>query len=461
MKLSESRRESNSIDMLHGPLAGKIFMFALPLIASGILQQSFNAVDVAVVGSFSGPEAMAAAGSNGPVINILVNLFLGIAVGANVVIANYIGMNNRDGVRRSVATVGLVSIISGVILLVLGMVLARPILEAMSAPPDVIDLAESYLKIYFLGMPFIMIYNFGSAIMRSMGDTRRPFYTLLVAAIVNVALDLLFVAWLGMGVEGAAYATVIANAANAVIMTIMLCHEPDPFTIIPKSLHISRSDLTKMLKIGIPAGLQGMVFSASNIFIQSTINSFGSAAVAGSAAALTYESYCYFIISAFGAATIAFTGQNFGARLYDRCRRVLWLCTGMCALIAAAANIIITLNDSLCLSLFTSDSTVLTFARERIHTALMFQFIATSYEIPGAFMRGLGYSMTPMLLTVLGTCVLRIAWVFTVSVKYHTFRDLLLVYPVSWTVTGIMVITAAVIVSRKAFRNPIVQSQNQ
>ena len=276
--------------MLHGPLAGKIFMFALPLIASGLLQQSFNAVDVAVVGHYAGPEAMAAAGSNGMIISILINLFLGVAVGANVVIANYIGMRNNDGVRRSVASVGLISIISGVLLLIAGVTLARPILEAMSTPADVIDLAETYLKIYFLGMPFLMIYNFGSAIMRSMGDTRRPFYSLLAASMVNVVLDLWFVAGLGMGIEGVAIATVIANGVNATIMTILLMRDPEPFCLHPRQMHIYRSDTAKMLRIGIPAGLQGMVFSVSNIFIQTGINSFGSAAEAGDAAAVTYES---------------------------------------------------------------------------------------------------------------------------------------------------------------------------
>lgn len=446
------------MDMLHGPLAGKIFVFAIPLLASGILQQSFNAVDVAVLGRFAGPESMAAAGSNGVIISILVNLFLGIAVGANVVIANYIGMNNKEGVRRSVATVGLVSLISGIFLTATGILLARPILEAMAAPPDVIELARVYLQIYFTGMPFIMIYNFGSAIMRSMGDTKRPFYSLLVAAVINIILDFLFVGGFGMGVEGVAIATVIANAANAVIIIVLLMREPEPFTLHPHRLSISRPDLIKMLKVGIPAGLQGMVFSVSNIFIQTTINSFGSAAIAGSAAALTYEAYCYYIISGFAAATIAFTGQNYGAGLYPRCRRVAFICLTMCAVITAAANLTIALFDDTLLSLFTDNTEVLRFARERIHTALMFQALASFYEIPGAFMRGLGYSMTPMLLTVFGTCVLRLLWVFTVSVRYPTFSALLMVYPVSWGITGILVSGAAVIVARKAFSRSVPQA---
>ncbi|MDE6581190.1 MAG: MATE family efflux transporter [Duncaniella sp.] len=440
--------KSYSVDMTHGGLAGKIIIFALPLIASGILQQSFNAVDVAMVGRFTGPEAMAAVGSNGVIISILVNLFLGIAVGANVVIANYIGMKNNNATARSVATVAVVSLLSGFILLIAGVTLARPILEAMSAPPDVIDGATLYLRIYFLGMPFIMVYNFGSAIMRSMGDTKRPFYALLAGAVVNAALDYIFVKYFSMGVSGVAIATVIANGVNAAIIVILLRREPEPFTLHLRRLSVSVPDLVKMLKIGVPAGLQGMVFSVSNIFTQTTINSFGSAAVAGSAAALTYESYCYYIISAFAASTIAFTGQNYGAGLLDRCRRVLWICMGLCVAVAGAANLIISFNSSWFLSVFTDNPDVIRYATERINSALRFQFIAASYEISGAYMRGLGYSMTPMLLTILGTCVLRVAWVYTVSARYHTFPALLLVYPVSWAVTGAMVMTAALIVAR-------------
>ena len=440
--------KSYSVDMTHGGLAGKIIIFALPLIASGILQQSFNAVDVAMVGRFTGPEAMAAVGSNGVIISILVNLFLGIAVGANVVIANYIGMKNDAATARSVATVAVVSLISGVILLIAGVSLARPILEAMSAPPDVIDGATLYLRIYFLGMPFIMVYNFGSAIMRSMGDTKRPFYALLAGALVNAVLDYILVRYFAMGVSGVAIATVVANGVNAVIIIALLRREPEPFTLHIRRMAVSMPDLVKMLKIGIPAGLQGMVFSVSNIFIQTTVNSFGSAAVAGSAAAQTYESYCYYIISAFAASTIAFTGQNYGAGMLDRCRRVLWICMGLCMALAGAANLIISYNSEWFLSVFTGDTEVIRYATERIDSALRFQFIAATYEISGAYMRGLGYSMTPTLLTILGTCVLRIVWVHTISVHYHTVPALLLVYPVSWAITGLMVMTAAIIVAR-------------
>lgn len=449
-KRPETRKQ---VDMLHGPLAGKILMFAIPLIASGILQQSFNAVDVAVIGHYSSSLAIAAVGSNGPVISILVNLFLGIAVGANVVIATYIGQRYLDAVKRSVSTVMIVALLSGAVLLALGTTLARPILEAMSAPPDVLELATEYLRIYFCGMPFIMIYNFGSAIMRSVGDTSRPFYSLFIATIFNLVLDWLFVAVFDWGVAGVAWATVIANALNAAIMVWFLLREPEPVTLSLKRWTLSRPDFKKMLQIGVPAGLQGMVFSISNIFIQSAINKFGADAIAGSATALTYEAYCYFIVAAFSQATIAFTGQNYGAGLGDRCKKVARICMGYSVLICGIANLLIVLNGKSCLSLFTTDPEVLTYALERFHTVLVFQCLASSYEISGSYMRGLGYSVTPMLLTIFGTCVLRLGWVGIFPSIDNTFEMLLIIYPVTWAVTGVAVISAALYVQHKIFKN--------
>ncbi len=438
--------------MLHGPLWGKIFMFTVPLIASGILQQSFNAVDVAMIGRYSTSQAIAAVGSNGPIISILVNLFLGIAVGANVVIANYLGQRDYNAVRRSISTVAVIAILSGLLLLGLGVCLARPILEAMSAPPDVIDLATTYLRIYFCGMPFAMIYNFGSAIMRSVGDTKLPFYSLLVATVCNFVLDWVFVAVCDFGVDGVAWATVISNAVNAAIIVYFLTREPEPVTLHLGRWTLHGSDFRKMLQIGIPAGLQGMVFSISNIFIQSAINKFGSDAIAGSAAALTYEVYCYYIIAGFCAATIAFTGQNYGAGNLDRCRKVVRICMTYSVVLCGLANVLITWQGTACLGVFTTDPEVVIYGLMRFHTVLIVQCLASSYEVSGSYMRALGYSMTPMILTIFGTCVLRLLWIYTYAAKHPTFETLMGIYPITWVITGIMVITAALIVQRKAFR---------
>ncbi len=435
--------------MLHGPLYGKILTFSIPLIASGILQQSFNAIDVAVIGRYSTTQAIAAVGSNGPIISILVNLFLGIAIGANAVIATYLGQKNHDAVRRSVSTVAIISLLSGFILMFLGITLARPILEAMSAPPDVIDLAEEYLSIFFCGMPF----NFGSAIMRSVGDTSLPFYALLVSTVCNLLLDWLFAGVFGWGVSGVAWATVISTGVNAAIIVYFLAREPQPVTLSLKlrSWRLSRPDFNKMLRIGIPAGLQGMVFSISNIFIQSAINSFGSDAIAGSAAALTYEVYCYYIVSAFCAATIAFTGQNYGSGEYGRCKSVLRICMLYSVVLCGASNLLVAWQGHAFISLFSSSPEVMHYALVRFNTVLVFQCLASSYEISGSYMRALGYSLTPMLLTVFGTCVLRLGWVTTFRSIDDSFHGLLLIYPITWIITGAAVFTAALIVQHRVF----------
>ncbi|MDE6126124.1 MAG: MATE family efflux transporter, partial [Muribaculaceae bacterium] len=367
-------------------------------------------------------------------------------------IATYIGQRHFDAVKRSVSTVTVVALASGLLLTCLGITLARPVLEAMSAPPDVIGLAERYLRIYFCGMPFLMVYNFGSAIMRSIGDTKRPFYSLLAATVCNFALDWLFTGLLGFGVDGVAWATVISNGVNAVIIIFILIREPEPIRLRPKDWSVSRPDLRKMLQIGVPAGLQGMVFSISNIFIQSAINKFGSDAIAGSAAALTFEAYCYYIISGFCAATIAFTGQNYGAGERERCRRVARICLLYSLTLCGLANELVVWQGRSVIGLFTSDTAVVAYAMERYHTVLAFQFLASTYEIPGAYMRGLGYSVTPMVLTIFGTCVLRLGWCYVFADIDNTFSTLLTIYPVTWVATGGAVLTAAMIVQRRVFR---------
>lgn len=452
--MSANIRASHHVDMTSGRLAGKILLFSLPLIASGILQQSFNVIDVAVIGNYSTKSAIAAVGSNGPIISIIVNLFIGISVGANAVIARYIGEGRPDDVRDSVSTVAWTSLASGFLLMLIGITLSRPILEAMSAPADVIDLAAEYLRIYFCAMPFLMIYNFGGAILRSIGDTSKLFYSLAIANAVNIALDFLFVGSFGWGVSGVAWATVIANGVNAFIIVYYLNREPDPYrlTLNPARWKLSTADLMEMLRIGVPAGLQGMIFSISNIFIQSAINKFGAAAIAGSATALTFEAYCYFVVAGLNGAAIAFTSQNYGARKPERCRRVWAICMAYSVVITAACNILMIVFSKEAFSLFTHDADVAQYALIRFHTVLVYQWLASSYEISGSYMRGLGYSVIPMLLTVFGTCVLRLFWVHIFPNINYSFATLLAIYPISWVITGILVVVAAFIVQRKVFR---------
>ena len=322
---NKSSQSAVRMDMLHGSLLNKILLFSLPLAASSILQQLFNSVDVAVVGKFASDQALAAVGSNASVISLMINLFVGISVGANVVIANYIGQKDERGIKSAVHTTSVIALVSGCLLLVVGLLIARPILEAMDTPDDVIDLAVLYLRIYFLGMPFFMIYNFGASILRSMGDTKRPLYCLVAAGMINTVLNLLLVIVFKMSVAGVAIGTVIANMFSAGVVIYILRHEKGPFKLDIKHLQIARPELRKVLQIGIPAGIQGMVFSIANIFIQAAVNRFGSAAIAGSAAALTYEYYCYFVVSAFSQAAVTFISQNYGAGQIERCKKIFRL----------------------------------------------------------------------------------------------------------------------------------------
>ncbi len=428
--------------MLNGPLFWKILVFALPLAASSLLQQLFNSVDVAVVGHFASSKALAAVGSNAPVISLLINLFIGISMGANVVLSNHLGQRDDESTRHAVSTVAVVSVVSGLLLMCLGIAVSRPILELMDTPADVLDMAVLYLRIYFVGIPFFLIFNFGSAILRSIGDTRRPLYILVVAGIINTVLNLVFVICFGMGVEGVAISTAIANAVSASCIIWLLRREPGAIQLRFDHLRIYRKELRRMLQIGVPAGLQGMVFSLSNVVVQSAINGYGSAAIAGSAAAANFEYYCYYIIVACNGAAISFIGQNYGARKYDRVRRIYHICMAMGVVGCCAANLLLTLNDHFFLRFFSTDPEVIRYGAMRMEGVLMFQFMACSYEVTGSALRGMGESMLPTLMTVLGTCVLRMIWVFAIVPHYHGFAELMQIYPITWVVTGTMVLVA-------------------
>ena len=429
---------SNEIDMLHGPLFMKILKFAVPLAASSVLQQLFNSVDVAVVGRFASSQALAAVGSNGPVINLLINLFVGISMGANVIISNHIGQDDKQSIRKAINTVGLVSIFGGIFLMILGVTIARPILEMMDTPDDVLDMAVLYLRIYFLGIPFFLIFNFGASILRSMGDTRRPLYILFAAGIVNTILNLVFVICFHMSVAGVAIATGIANIVSAACIVYLLLHENEPFKLHVKEFKIDNTELKRILQIGVPAGIQSMVFSFSNVFLQSAINSYGSAAIAGSAAALNFEYYCYFLVVAFDGAAISFIGQNYGAGKNDRVRRIFWICLAMAIVTCGVANMAFVLNHTFVLEAFSTDPKVLHYGTIRMTVALSFQWIACIYEIAGSSLRGMGKSLLPAIITIFGTCIIRMGWVFFYCPYHHNFGGLISIYPTSWALTSIL-----------------------
>ena len=439
----------NEIDMLHGPLLAKIIIFAMPLAASSILQQLFNSVDVAVVGRFDSSYALAAVGSNGPVISLLINLFLGISMGANVVISNHIGQKDNNLTKYAIRTTAATALFSGLALAVIGVLAARPILTIMGTPTEVLDMAVRYLRIYFIGTPFLLIYNFGSAILRSKGDTSRPLYILIVAGIINTVLNLILVIVFHMGVAGVAIATDIANVFSAASIIFLLIREEEPYRLNLRSIGINKNELKSMLMIGVPAGLQGMVFSFSNVLLQTTINSHGADAVAGSAAAVNFEYYCYFIISAFNGAAITFIAQNYGAGNYNRVKRIYWLCLGLSTLLSAASAQLFIWQKNFFVSLFTTDASVAEYAYTRMLIVLLWQFIACCYEISASAMRGMGKSMLPTLLTIVGTCLLRVVWVFAVCPVWTSYQTIMIVYPITWITTGIMVFTAFHITARK------------
>lgn len=445
MKLKNTKQR----DMLNGSLIDKIILFALPLAATSILQQLFNSADVAVVGRFAGSEALAAVGANGAVINLLVNLFVGLSVGANVVISTFVGKGDMKSVKKAVHTSIVVSLISGVCLAFIGVIFARVILVCMATPANILELAVRYLRIYFSGMPFIMLYNFSASIFRSKGDTKKPLLALAVSGVINIALNLFFVVVLGMNVEGVAIATVVSNAISSSILIYWLMKEEEAFRLEIRQLKIHINIVAKMAKIGIPAGVQGMVFSFSNVIIQSALNQLGSVAVAGSAAALNYEYFAFFVLSSFSQAAVTFISQNYGAQKKDRCRKIVKYCWILGAVSIAVVSTLFILFAYPLVGIFTPDIAVAKLAVLRMRYVLSFYLVNMTIEVLSGCMRGLGYSFVPASVCVIGICGVRILWIFTIFKKMVTFEGLMIVYPVSWIITVIAIVISFFVVKKK------------
>jgi len=424
-----------NMDMLNGSLGRKILRFAVPLAATSILQQLFNAADIAVVGQFAGDKALAAVGANTFVINMLINLFVGISVGVNVVVANSIGAQSYRAITRSVHTSVIVSFISGILLSFIGVFFARPILSAISTPTDVLDLAVRYLQVYFAGIPFVMLYNFVAAILRGKGDTKRPLYVLLATGAINVLLNVLFVAGFGMSVTGVALATVIANALSAGTLFYFLLHEVGPFKLEFWKLRITPVFLGRIMRVGLPAGLQGVVFSFSNVCLQSAINSLGSATVAASAAALTYEFIVYYWLNSFSHACVTFVGQNYGAKNLERCRRAVRWTILLATTSTFALSMLCCYFAEPLLSLYTSDPEIIATGSIRMYVVVGVLFINVFLDVFSGALRGMGQSLAPALTCVVGVCGIRILWVIFVFPQYQNFTSLMVVYPVSWIIT--------------------------
>ena len=441
----------NEIDMLHGPLVGPILRFALPLSATAVLQQLFNAADIAVVGRFASSEAMAAVGSNSSVIALIVNLFMGLAVGANVVVANLIGAGQKTRVNEAVHTIISVGLFAGFLLIGIGNLVARPLLTLMGAPENVMELAVLYLRVYFFAMPGVMLYNFGSAILRSKGDSRRPLLALTASGVINIGLNLLFVIGFHLHVVGVGLATVLSNLVSAGLVISFLLREEEAFRLSFKKLRIKKQYLVGMIQIGLPAGLQGMVFSLSNVVIQSSINSFGAAAIAGSTAAQNLEFVSFCVLNGFSQTAVTFTSQNYAAGDVGRCKKVFQIAMG----VGLGADLVVIgammLLRAPLMALFTTDPEVLAYAYIRLTHVCAVHFLIGSYEISGGALRGMNHSLTPALISILGTCVFRLGWVFLLVGRFHEFGMLMYVYPASWILTGTVMLTAYFVVRKKAF----------
>lgn len=444
------------MDMINGSLGDKIIKYALPLAVTGVLQQLFNAADLAVVGQFSGKEAMAAVGGNAPVIGLLVNLFVGISLGSNVMIARSIGQGDKETITKTVHTSVVMALLGGVFLTVLGEFLAPGVVNMLDVPGEVYPLAVKYLRIYLAGMPVIMLYNFEAAIFRSCGDTRTPLVALVVSGVLNVIFNLFFVLGLGMDVDGVATATVLSNLISSAILFAALMKTKLAIRVEPKKLRIHTDVLGEMLRIGVPAGVQGMIFSFANIIIQSAVNSLGTTVMAASSAAYNLEVFSYYIMNSFGQACTTFVGQNFGAGKGERCRSVLKLCLLQSLLSTAAASGLILLLSRQLLGIFNTDPEVIAVGQIRLAYIFFAYLFSFAQEGLSGYLRGFGVSFIPAACAVVGICGVRLTWIFTVFRQSPSFPTIMQVYPLSLGVTAaaILAVTLVVKPSRRYIGRP-------
>ena len=446
-------QKQHKIDMCSGSLWDKILLFALPLMLSSMLQLLFNAADVVVVGRFAGKEALAAVGSNTSLISLMINLFVGLSVGTNVVVARDLGAGRKDNVSRSVHTSVTLALVSGVVMMLFGVVMVRHILEWMASPTDVIDLATVYLRIYFFGMPANIFYNFGAAILRAQGDTRRPLYYLTAAGVINVALNLLFVIVLRLDVAGVALATIISQYVSALLVLRCLMGEQGPLHLDLKKLRLEWPVVRRILEVGLPAGFQGVLFAMSNVVIQSSLNSFNDPViVAGSAASANIENFVYAAMNAFYQAAITFVGQNYGAGKVGRVDRVALECTGYVAVTGLVlGNLVYCFGTQLAGIYAPGEPDVVAQAIIRMGFIACPYFICGMMDTIVGVLRGIGYSVIPMMVALVGACGLRLAWVATVFPLYRSPSTLYFSYPVTWSITGGVLIVFFLCIRKRAY----------
>lgn len=434
-----TKGKSYEMDMCSGSILGKMLIFALPLMFSSILQLLFNAADIVVVGRFAGDNSLAAVGSTGSLVTLLVNFFSGLSIGGNVLASRYYGAKKESDLRETVHTSIMLSIVSGLLITLIGQVIARPMLILLNTPDEVLDLATLYLRIYFVGMTANMIYNFGSAILRAVGDTKRPLYYLSFAGVVNVVLNLFFVIVLKLDVAGVAIATVISQCISALLILRCLMKSDSAIHLELSALKIVPEKFWMIVQVGVPASIQGVLFSISNVTIQSALNSFGATVVAGNSAAGNIDGFLYASMNAFYQATISFTGQNIGAGRYDRINRILFTGLGCVVTVGVVmGNLMIAFGEPL-IGLYTTSAAVVAVGMQRQSVMTRTYFLCGMQEVVVGSLRGMGYSVLPMIVSLIGICGLRVIYIATLFQlePFHTLESLYLTYPISWLVTFI------------------------
>ncbi|MFI3212566.1 MAG: MATE family efflux transporter [Eubacteriales bacterium] len=445
--------KKNQIDMTTGSIVGKQVRFIIPLFFTGMLQLLYNAVDVIIVGRFAGTTALSAVGSTGSLTNLLINALIGLSVGTNVVMATYFGSKDEDSIQKTLHTSLLIAILAGLVLTIVGILVTPSLLVMMATPDDVIEQAIIYMRIIFLGMTFNLVYNFSAAILRATGDTKRPLRYLGIAGIINVILNLIFVVPLQMDVAGVALATIISQGISVCLIIRCLLNSEGSLKLQWSKLYIHKEQAIKIIKVGLPAGLQTTIFAFSNVLIQSSINSFGSVAMAGNAASASLEGFLYTGINCVQQSVITFAGQNKGAKQYDRIRKNLYCGYGIVVVIAVVMSTTFRIFGEQLIGLYTTDPEAIAIGINRLTIFCMIYFSCGLMDTTTGFLRGVGRSLGPMIITVIGVCGFRVIWIFGVFTQFRSLETLYVSYPISWSLCWIVLLVYYLRVTRNGFEN--------
>ena len=440
------------MDMISGPILSKVLLFSAPLMLTSVLQLLFNAADIVVVGRYAGPTALAAVGSTGALINLIVNVLMGMSIGTSVLVARYYGANKPRDVSETVHTSIAISFFGGILFGLGGVIVCRPMLELMGTPEEVIGQAALYMRIYFAGLPVIAVYNFGSAVLRAVGDTRRPLYFLTIAGVVNVLLNLLCVIVLKMGVAGVALPTVLSQAVAASLVIWCLRRSDGSIHLEFRQVRVYGGKMREIVKIGLPAGIQGSVFSISNVVIQSSVNSFGSTVMAANSAAANLEGFVYVIMNSFYQAALTFTSQNLGAKKPERILRILFCCVGLVTAFGLVMGLSVYFAGGTLLTIYSTDPEVIRWGLIRLSFVGAPYFICGIMDTMVGMMRGLGYSITPMIVSMVGVVGVRLGWIYTIFASQRTLQSLYVSYPVSWGITAAVHLGCFIVAYRKIMR---------